>query len=485
MPAKVSDETQQEIRSEKSPKKLRERTETLNKEIQKHRDHINRDDYEWRQEDEDKMHRLFDERQACIQRAEFLEQVDDVMGDIDRQDRSDPGDRGRDRGRELRDDDPGDRRQRRNNPAGPLSNEQRSNALNWALARHLGVELSRENRDLVKRGHDAGLFRRGRNTIDIRTSNPSADFRQLQRKLRRGYDLDSMQERDLAVGDGTTSAGLFGTEGFIPLLERVMLYFGPMLQIATIMNTSDGRDTDMPTVDDTGNEADIVDEAADVSATQDPTIGEQTWKTKKLRSKKVKYSPESSEDSVFDLFALLIDLLGERIGRGANRYWTLGNAGGEIQGAVPGAVAGVTTTAAGLADDDVLAQKIVDMYFSVDIAYRNSSGCFMCNDIHLARFSKLKHADGTWMYRFKDGMSDSLWGKPVKPNNHMVATLNAGDEPLLWGDFSKYWIRLVRSVRVRRYFELHGDNDQDAVQLFRRIGGRYVTTGAVRKMVLT
>ena len=71
--------------------------------MQKHRDRINDDAYEWRQEDEDKMHALFDERKHSLERAEFLEQVDNVIDDIDRQDRNDP----RRLGADLRTDDPG------------------------------------------------------------------------------------------------------------------------------------------------------------------------------------------------------------------------------------------------------------------------------------------------------------------------------------------------------------------------------------------
>ncbi len=109
----------------------------------------------------------------------------------------------------------------------------------------------------------------------------------------------------------------------------------------------------------------------------------------------------------------------------------------------------------------------------------------MCHDTHLARFAKLKHSDGTWMYKFSEGKADTLWGRPVAANNHMVATMNATQRPLLYGDFTRYYIRMVRSIRMRRFTELHGDNDQDAVQLFRRIGGRLVTPAAVKALVLT
>ena len=482
MPAKASDKTVSEIRSEKSPKKLRERVETVNREIQKHRDHINSDAYEWRQEDEDKMHALFDERTHCLERASFLERVDEGIAEIRQQEEDNP----RGRNTQLRDTDPGDRRDRRSNPNGPLSAEERSDAVNWALARHLGITLSRENAALVARAADAGLFRRQGRSIDFDAGRTSQEFKGVQRQLRSGRKLESLDTRALTVGDGTSSAGYFGTEGFIPRIERAMLYYGPMMQVATVLQTNDGRDINMPSVDDTGNQADIVGEAADVSATQDPTVGTLEWKSSKLRSKKVLYSAESAEDSVFDLFALLTDLLGERIGRGANYYWTLG--GTNITGAVPGATAGNTVTAVSVdtpvTDDVALVTALVTLINSVDIAYQSAGAVLMCNQVHLTRLATLQDSAGRWMYTIKEGMQDSFKGRPIAPNNHMLATLTAG-RPFLYGDFSSYWARVVRTIRVRRFVELHGDNDQDAVQLFRRIGGGYVNTKAVKALVLT
>jgi HK97 family phage major capsid protein len=476
--AKCDEKRAAEIRKEKSPKKLREGVAELNKEIQKHRDMINVDTYEWRQEDEDKMNQLFGERQLMLERAEFIETVERVTDDIGRQE-SDGGGGGR---RDLRGnpDRPGRRE------TGPLTNDQRSDAANWAIARHLGITLSRDNAGLVQRASEGSVFNRNGRVLDVYAGRTSQEFKNIQRQLRSGKPLERLDTRALTVGDGTASAGLFGSEGFIPRIERAMLYFGPMMQICTVLQTNDGRDIHMPSVDDTGNMADIVGEAADVSAVQDPTIGDLEWKSSKLRSKKVLYSAESAEDSVFDLFALLTDLLGERIGRGANYYWTLG--GTNITGAVPGATAGNTVTAASVdtavTDDVALATALITLINSVDIAYQSAGAVLMCNQVHLTRLATLQDSAGRWMFSVKDGMDDSFKGRPIKINNHMISTLVAG-RPFLYGDFSSYWARVVRQIRIRRFVELHGDNDQDAVQVFRRIGGRYANANAVKALVLT
>lgn len=477
--ATAPEERLKEIRGIKSPKLLRETVAELGKEIQKHRDRINDTNYEWRQEDQTKMEVLFSERSECLSRAEFLETAENVYGQIERENsgggnpprpnlRQDPEQRGS-----------GD-------PTGPLTPAQRDDAANWAIARTLGVRLTGANAALVKRASEENVFRSKGNLIEVRAGQITQEFRDMQRQLRQGRTLESLEARALTVNTGASSAGFFGTSGFIAQIERIMLYFGPMLQVCRVLSTNDGRAIDMPTVDDTANSGADFAEAASVAADVDPTIGEVTWLTRKIASNKVLYSAESEEDSVFDLFSLIVDLLGERLARRANQLWTLG--GTNITGVVPGASAGVTVAATSVAtpatNDVALATALIGLINSVDIAYQSAGAVLMCNQVHLTRLATLQDSAGRWMYSVKDGMLDSFKGRPIKPNNNMASSLAAG-RPFLFGDFSSYWCRVVRNVRIRRMVELHSDTDQDAVQCFRRIGGNFANTRAVRALVLT
>jgi len=468
-----------EIRKEKSPKKLRETVSTLNKEIQKHRDMINAETYEWRQEDQTKMEVLFAERGACLERAEFLETVETVFNEINVPDER------TDAGTQLRERDPGQRSESRLG-SGALTPAQRDDAQNWAIARTLGIELTGERQELVNRAAGAKLFRQKGNTIDVRAGNITEEFRQLQRQLRAGRTLERLDARGLTVNTGASSAGYFGTSGFIAQIERIMLYFGPMLQVCRVLSTDDGRAIHQPTVDDTANSGRDVAEAAAVTTNTDPTIGQNEWLTRKVASDIVKYSAEAEEDSVFDLFSLIVDLLGERIARKSNYLWTLG--GTNVTGAVPGATAGNTVTAASVdtaaTDDVALATALIALINSVDVAYQSNGAVMMCNQVHLTRLATLQDSAGRWMYSVKDGMLDSFKGRPIKPNNDMLSTLTAG-RPFIFGDFSSYWCRVVRTVRIRRMLELYSENDQDAVQCFRRIGGNFANTKAVKALVLT
>jgi HK97 family phage major capsid protein len=478
--ATAPEERLKEIRGIKSPKLLRETVSELNKEIQKHRDKINDDKYEWRQEDQTKMEVLFSERSECLNRAEFLETAEGVFNDIER---SNGGGGGGNPPRPNLRQDP---EPRGGGDNAPLTQAQRDDAQNWAIARTLGVRLSAANSALVKRAAESNVFRGKGNQIEVMAGNITQEFREMQRQLRAGRTLESIEARALTVNTGASSAGYFGTSGFIAQIERIMLYFGPMLQVCRVLSTNDGRAIDMPTVDDTANSGTDVAESASVATATDPTIGEVSWLTRKIASDKVLYTAEAEEDSVFDLFSLIVDLLGERIARKANALWTLG--GTNITGVVPGCTAGNTVTSASVVTpvthDVALATALISLINSVDIAYQSAGAVLMCNQVHLTRLATLQDSAGRWMYSVKDGMLDSFKGRPIKPNNNMVTTLAAG-RPFIFGDFSSYWCRVVKNVRIRRMVELHSDTDQDAVQCFRRIGGNFANTKAVKALVLT
>lgn len=463
----------------KTAKALREQKAKVETQIQEYRDKITVDDYEVTGEDKTSFERMKTEYTGLETEIRDLESIDSILAK-----RNDPNHSGDPAG-ELRQEP--EKKSKRTDPKAPLSFSERSRAIDCFLRSFSGSsDLQGEDRELVGRAQKQGVIvARGRGGYDIDIGAGPNNFEDMQRQARNGQSIES---RDLAFGDGAGSVGSQGDSNvFLNELERNMLTHGTVSQVARVIRTGHGRKFSAPTVDDTSNEADIVGEAADVSAKQDPTFGDQEWPTYKLRSKKIVYSPESEEDVEYNLPGLLGSLCGERIGRGGNRYWTNGTGTGQPEGLTVGAPAGVTITAASLSTDTALTDAIIKLCHSVDPAYRSPSSGFMMNDAILGQIMTLKTTDGQYLYRFTEGGSARVYNKAAVINNHMDSVLTAGKIPILYGDYSHYWVRIVRQVRVRRYVELHGDNDQDALQCFLRIGGKLRTAGqaAVKKLVLS
>jgi HK97 family phage major capsid protein len=101
---------------------------------------------------------------------------------------------------------------------------------------------------------------------------------------------------------------------------------------------------------------------------------------------------------------------------------------------------------------------LVDLYHSLDPAYRMSPNCaFMMNDASFKIVKKMKDGQGRpiWLPSTESGFKtdagfDTLLGAKLVINQHM-ANMAANAKPILFGDFSKYLIRDVMDVIILRF----------------------------------
>jgi HK97 family phage major capsid protein len=437
-------------------KELREKQDALEKRMREHRDKITADDYKFDAGDEAAWRTMNTEHNERSAQIRQIEEADDLL----------KGQQERKEVREKLKSERSRKSHRGNNPTAPLTPQERDLAISGCVVRFLcgtigivGGVLGGEVRDAMAKAERQGLVKATRRGLDIRLRTTPTDLRTLQ--------------RNLAFGGGTGNAGVLGPDGFIASLEQNMLTHGPMLQVATIMRTDHGRPLPGPYVDDTGNEGDIVGEAASVAASQDPTLAELIWGAYKVRSKKIIFSSEAEEDSFFNLPSVLGGLCGERIGRGTNRYCTTGTGTGQHNGVVTGSGLGVTAAS----PTAFTADELINLEHSVDPAYRMSAA-FMVHDTILAYIRKLKYSgSGEYIFDFGKGGKGTINGRSVQVNNHMASALTTGQRLVLFGDWSKYVVRQVNSVRLRRYLEIHADTDEEAVQAFLRSDGKIANHG--------
>ena len=275
-----------------------------------------------------------------------------------------------------------------------------------------------------------------------------------------------------------TTAGAGGEtipEGFVNNLEIALLAFGGVRQVSSVIRTAEGNDLPWPTTDDTANEGALIAENAAVTE-QDVTTGALVFNAFKYTSKLVKVSFELLQDSAFNLAEILGRLLGERIGRITNRHFTVGTGTGQPKGIVVASVVGKTSAGAGaLAADD-----LIDHLHTVDPAYRGLPGVgWMMHDSIIQAIRKFKESTNQYLWQpgLQAGSPDQLLGAPITINQHMVATITTGDDVALFGMLSKYQIRDVASVRLRRLEERYADNDQVAFVAFTRHDGDLLDAG--------
>ena len=282
-----------------------------------------------------------------------------------------------------------------------------------------------------------------------------------------------MEKRDLSTG--TSNYAL--PSGVSSTLEEALLFYGPMLQLGTIINTADANTFAWPTADDTENAGvRMPNEGTAYTSTADPTFNSVSLGGYMYLSKWVKISIQLLRDSVFDVNGFLGRALGERLGRIMNTDCTTGDGTDDPYGVVPAAVAaGDGVTAAGA--DAITLDEMLDVQHLVDRAYR-VNGAYMMNDSTLKSFRKLKDGESRYIWQASTaaGEPDTLFGRPVHINNDM-ADLGTGETPVLFGDFSKYLIRLVGDTTVVRTDELYIEALEVGFLAFRAMDADLIDAG--------
>ena len=285
---------------------------------------------------------------------------------------------------------------------------------------------------------------------------------------------------DVRTAQGTTSGAVGGyliPEGFSNNLERAMLPYLAGLQYFTTLTTATGNDLPWPTLDDTSNEGEQIDEnpTSDVSE-QAMTFGQQILKAFTYTSKMITVSVQLLQDSAFNLDSLIQSIAGERLGRILNSKFTNGTGTTTIAGILHGATDSAIT---GVADDALTRDNILDLMYSVNADYRQR-GIFMIADATEKIVRKLAFGSADdrplWQASMREGAPDTIEGKPYFVNNKMTGP-SAGAYSIAFGDMKKYIIRKVKGNTLVVFREKYMSKLQVGYMIYCRYDGQLLDAG--------
>lgn len=290
-----------------------------------------------------------------------------------------------------------------------------------------------------------------------------------------------------AQGTGDAAGGYTVPQEFSGEIDVAMAAWGPMwdANIVRELNTSNGREIDWPTVDDTAATGRIKAEnaAVDDDGSDDVTFGEKKLNAYIYDTGMVRVPIELLQDSAFDIEALMTELFGERLGRTANTALTTGTGSSQPQGIVPAAGAGVTAAATGAFTSD----ELIDVQHSVDPAYRASPRCrWMFNDTTLAAIRKLKDGQGNYLWQMGDvrvGEPATILGHPYSVNQ-ACPNATTGQRPVVFGDFGRYVVRKVIGFTVLTLRERYAENFQVGMVGFKRFDGELLNSAAIKALTM-
>ena len=248
------------------------------------------------------------------------------------------------------------------------------------------------------------------------------------------------------------------------------------------LRTDGGNTLYIPTEDDTSTEAGLIAEAAAITV-QDLTFGQKQLDAYKYATQ-MKVSWELMQDSSFDVVAEVTNAFGPRFGRAMNSSCTTGTGSSQPNGVVTASTLGKTTASA----TAFTFAEITDLIHSVDPAYRMSPSCgFMLHDNVLAAIKKLaigtSDARSLWVPSWREGEPDRIEGYPYWINQGMDNTIDTASKIMLFGDFSKYVIRIVKDLTTIRANELYAANGLVGFFGYMRWDGECVNTAAIKHML--
>lgn len=268
------------------------------------------------------------------------------------------------------------------------------------------------------------------------------------------------------------------------VIDKTMKMWGPMYNedICTVLNTSSGNPLDFPTTNDTAVAVVQHTEGAAMTddASADAVFAKMTLNAFAYDTKWVQVSMELLQDSAINVETFIGELLGERLARRVNQELTVGDGTGDPLGIVPASTLG-KTSASGVA---IIADELIDLVHSVDPAYRQSpKSRFMFNDLTLAAIRKIKSSDGNYIWQMGDirtGSPGALLGHAYSVNQAM-ASIGLSAKSVVFGDFSKYFVRKVGApvIGVRREFYWPNIGLAGVI----RLDGDLIQTGAVKHLI--
>ena len=306
--------------------------------------------------------------------------------------------------------------------------------------------------------------------------------------LRHGINSLNAEERAEMRGTSTQVAGTDSLGGFLVpedfsnALDVAMKFSGTVEQLAQVLNTTSGAPLPYPTVDDTSVIDAILAEAS-ADTVSDMTFAALNLGAYTYTSKIVKVSRQLLQDNAFDLEAFLVDALGQRIARGTNADFTTGNGSSKPTGVVNGSSLGKTAASA----TAITAAELLDLLYSVDPAYRNSpNAAFMMKDSTLSAVRKLGIGSANDFPVFTPGIGvgqpDTLFGKPVYVNNDMAAIATT-NKSVLFGDFSKYVVRVAGPLQFLRQDELYAASLVVGFTAFKRVDAGLLQSAAIKHLI--
>lgn len=340
-------------------------------------------------------------------------------------------------------------------------------------ARSKAEKLIRPEKDADKGGDETSEFEKDlraflageRREVNVRPDKPLtvAEMRTLSK---------------LTAGAGGNTVR---TAFYAQLQQHMIEVSGVLSAGPTVLNTDNGESIQIPKT--TAHSAAALTAEAATIAASDPAFGQASLGAYKY-AVLIQMSNELVSDTSIDLLGYLSMEVGRALGNQFGVHLVTGTGSSQPGGVATGATTGATGAAS--VGGAFNADNIIDLYYSVIEPYRNSPSCgWLLRDATLAGVRKLKDSTGQYLWQpsLQVGVPDTLLGKAVHTDPN-VAAVGLAAKSILFGDFSRYFVRQVNGIRFERSDDFAFSSDLVTFRGVLRGDGTLVdTTGAIKAFV--
>jgi HK97 family phage major capsid protein len=285
-----------------------------------------------------------------------------------------------------------------------------------------------------------------------------------------GRDVES--RATLKVGTSTEPGGYLAPEEWQNQIIRSLASYTKLLDVANVINTSDGNPLHIPTVTADEAAALIAEEGAYTELA--PTITETV-----IGSYKYGYMSRVSEelvtDSLFDISSFVRDQAARAIGVKLATVLATGTGSSQPQG-INQCTVGVTAASATATTSD----EVINTQHALAAPYRANAAWFV-NDTWLRNVRKLT-ASGSGNYLLEPALSAgapaTLLGSPVYIEQ--LAAPATTTVPAVYGDPKSYTIRRVGGIEVRALDQVYAANGQIGFKVGLRLDAKITDASGLR-----